>query len=117
MSPYEAFHKAKRDGFTDELQIIACSDAYNAVSFAMYVKGADIKYCQEQACRDANKAYFFTLEVPEADVAICQEAACKDDYVAYRFAFIKGSDVEYCKARMGRYLETYLKDVMRQALR
>jgi len=47
-----------------------------------------------------------------------QEAACTDTWYAYRFAIsVVGADIDYCKQHMGEYLEWYLKNQMKDALK
>jgi len=75
-------------------------------------------YCQKAACGDPIYAVMFARDVKGADIAYCQKYACSDDYMTYLFASrIIGADIEYCEAHMGEYLESYLKEKMKDALR
>jgi len=92
MKPQEAFAKARQNGFTEELQEIACQENWSAFYFAKHVVGADITKCQQ--------------------------AACRYSYFAMRFAeVVPGADIEYCKQYMGEFLDPYLKGMMARALK
>ena len=91
-SPQTAYWKAKRDGFTKELQEDACRDPAYASDFAASINGADIDYCMKEACKRSLEAYWFASHIP-------------------------GADVEYCKQHMGKYLEQFLTEQMKQALK
>ena len=89
---HRAYSEAVIQGFTEDLQMIACKSPFSACVFASNIDGANITYCQEAACKDPKEAYWFAQEV-------------------------KSADIEYCKKHMGEYLEQYLRHEMRDALR
>ena len=113
-----AYSSGLRHGFNELEQKIACMDPELAYKYAKFVVGADVKYCQPFACDDPCWAYYFARDVKGADIEYCMKAACKDPRYAWFFALrIPGADIEYCKAHMGEWLDDFLQNEMRNALR
>jgi len=97
MKPIEAYYKARRSGYTRELEEIACKYPGYAYYFARFIPEANIEYCQEHACKSPGYAYWFAHDIPGANIKYCQEHTCKDPEWAYEFACgVPEANLNYC---------------------
>jgi len=81
MTPIEAWEKAL-EGYTKELEEIACKNPYYAYWFASDIPGADIEYCQEWACKAPEWAYYFARYIQGANLNYCLEACRGTEWYA-----------------------------------